>query len=252
LAATKNPRDISLEDPRSRGAQLAGRSVMTFANRFDAGRQLGALFIHHPPANPIVIGISRGGVPVAAEIAHMLQAPLEICVVRKLFSPGSPAFAIGAVAEYGAVYLDDTEIAKLRLSPADVKQAITFESLEVVRLGELLRDLDAQPFRGRDAILVDDAVTTVDTIHAAARSVRAQMPATLTLAVPLGNAALLERLGPDFDRIVCLRPEEGLVAAGMRYRDFAAVSENEVTALLSATRSRAERARRGLAARPSP
>jgi putative phosphoribosyl transferase len=209
---------------------------MTFANRLDAGRQLGAALLAQPLADPIVMGMSRGGVPVAAEVAQVLRAPLEICVVRKLFSPGSPAFAIGAIAEQGAVYLDEPEIVKLRLSATDVKRAIALEALEVTRLGELLRDVPPLSVSSRDAILVDDAVTAIDTLCAAARALRAQKPTTLTLAVPLGNAELLDRLRPEFDRVVCLLVEESLVAAGTRYRDFWPVSENQVVAALAEAR----------------
>ena len=209
---------------------------MTFANRLDAGRQLGAALLVRRPADPIVVGILRGGVPVAAEVAHVLHAPLEICVVRKLFSPGSPSFAIGAIAERDAVYLDDAEIAKLGLSPTDVKRAIALELFEVARLGELLRDGPAVSLNSRNAILVDDGVTTVDTLLAAMRSVRAQKAASITLAVPLGNSALVERLRSEFDGVVCLVAEDMLVALGSRYRDFWPVSESEVAAVLAGAR----------------
>lgn len=207
---------------------------MTFANRLDAGRQLGAALLAHRPSDPIVVGISRGGVPVAAEVAHVLRAPLEICVVRKLFSPGSPSFAIGAIAEPDAVYLDDAEIAKLALTPSDVRAAIALEAMEVARIGELLRDQRPRPLRGRDVILVDDGVTTVAALLAAVRAVRAQEPTSIALAVPLADRELLEQLRPHFDRVVCLAAEEMLVALGSRYRDFWPVSENEVAAMLAA------------------
>jgi putative phosphoribosyl transferase len=207
---------------------------MTFANRLDAGRQLGAALLAHRPADPIVVGISRGGVPVAAEVAHVLRAPLEICVVRKLFSPGSPSFAIGAIAEPDTVYLDDAEITKLALTPSDVRAAIALEAMEVARIGELLREQPPRSPRGRDVLLVDDGVTTIATLLAAVRSVRAQEPASVTLAVPLADRELLEQLRPHFDRVVCLAAEEMLVALGSRYRDFWPVSENEVAAMLAA------------------
>lgn len=207
---------------------------MTFANRLDAGCQLGAALLAHRPSDPIVVGISRGGVPVAAEVAHVLRAPLEICVVRKLFSPGSPSFAIGAIAEPDAVYLDDAEIAKLALTPSDVRAAIALEAMEVARIGELLRDQRPRPLRGRDVILVDDGVTTVAALLAAVRAVRAQEPTSIALAVPLADRELLEQLRPHFDRVVCLAAEEMLVALGSRYRDFWPVSENEVAAMLAA------------------
>jgi putative phosphoribosyl transferase len=211
-------------------------SSMTFFNRLDAGRQLGGALLADRAGDPIVVGISRGGVPVAAEVAEVLRAPLEICVVRKLFSPGSPSFSIGAVAENGAIYLDEPEIAKLKLSATDVKRAIELERLEVERLGELLRDRSPLALKARDVIVVDDGVSMLDTLYAAVRSVRTQNPASVTLAVPVGDAELLDRLRTDVDRIVCLVPEHLLVSVGSRYRDFWPVSENEVAALLGGAR----------------
>lgn len=209
---------------------------MTFVNRLDAGRQLATALLSHPPADPVVVGVLRGGVPVAAEVADVLHAPLELCVVRKLFSPGSPSFAIGAIAEHGAVYLDDGEIAKLQLSPRDVQRIIELERSEVVRLGELLRAGEPLSLRGRDAIVVDDALTTIDTLRAAARSLRRQAPRSLVLAVPVGDLSLVGQLRADYDRVVCLLAEPMLGAAGARYRDFSLVSEAEVVGLLAAAR----------------
>jgi putative phosphoribosyl transferase len=209
---------------------------MTFANRLDAGRQLGEALLSEPVADPVVVGVSRGGVPVAAEVAQMLHAPLEICVVRKLFSPGSPSFAIGAIAERGAVCLDDAAIEKLQLSPNDVEQAIALEALEVERLSELLRDGPPLELRDRDVILVDDAVMSIATLRAAARSSRAQRPHSLVLAVPIADIKLLEQLRPELDRIVCLLAEPMLGTVAARYRELWPVSENEVVALLAEAR----------------
>lgn len=206
---------------------------MSFLNRFDAGRQLGAALLAQPPPDPVVLGVLRGGVPVAAEVAHVLHAPLELCVVRKLFSPGCPSFSIGAVAEHGAVYLASDEIAKLQLSPSDIQRAIRLEMTEVSRLGELLREGGPISLRGRDAIVVDDAVTAVDTLRAAARALRDEAPRSLVLAVPVGDRALVRELHADFDRVVCLLAEPMLRAVGERYRDFPPVSEAEVAGLLA-------------------
>lgn len=206
---------------------------MSFINRFDAGRQLGAALLAQPLADPVILGVLRGGVPVAAEVANVLHAPLELCVVRKLFSPGCPSFSIGAVAEHDAVYLADDEIAKLRLSPGDIQRAIRLERMEVARLGELLREAGPLSLRGRDAIVVDDAVTSVDTLRAAARAVREQTPRSLVLAVPVGDLALVRNLHADYDRVVCLLAEPLLSTVGMRYRDFPPVSEAEVAGLLA-------------------
>jgi putative phosphoribosyl transferase len=217
---------------------------MTFINRFDAGRQLGTALLAHASADPVVLGVLRGGVPVAAEVARVLNAPLELCVVRKLFTPGSPSFAFGAVAEPDAVFLVNDEIAKLRLSPNEVRRAISLELTEVTRLGELLRSGRRLSLRGRDVIVVDDAITGADTLRAAARALRKQAPRSLVLAVPVGDLALIEQLHADYDRVVCLLAEPMLSAVGARYRDFPPVSEAEVAGLLAAARRDVETGRR--------
>ena len=209
---------------------------MTFFNRPDAGRQLATALLSQLPADPVVVGVVRGGVPVAAEVADVLHAPLEICVVRKLFSPGSPSFAIGAVAERDGLYLDDGEIARLRLSPGDVQHAIELEVSEIVRLSGLLRDGEPLSLRGRDAIVVDDGITTGDTLRAVARSLRGHAPRSLVLAAPVGELSLVEQLRTDYDRVVCLLAEPMLTAVGARYRDFPPVSEAEIVGLLAGSR----------------
>jgi predicted phosphoribosyltransferase len=206
---------------------------MSFLNRFDAGRQLGAALRAQLPEDPVVLGVLRGGVPVAAEVANVLHAPLGLCVVRKLFSPGCPAFSIGAVAEHGAVSLANDEIARLGLSPSDVQRAIRLEMTEVSRLGEVLREGGPLALRGRDAIVVDDAVTAVDILRAAARALRDEAPRSLVLAVPVGDRALVRELHADFDRVVCLLAEPMRRAVGEHYRDFPPVSEAEVAGLLA-------------------
>lgn len=184
----------------------------------------------------MVVGISRGGVPVAAEIAHALDAPLELCVVRKVMSPGSPAFEIGAVAEGGATVINDHEVDRLGISAAHVRQAVELERTEVERLGELLRDSPPLALRDRDAILVDDGVTAIDTLRAAVASLRAQQPRSIVIAVPVGDLALIEQLRHEVERVVCLVTEPRLGATGVRYRDFPPVSEAEVVAVLAAAR----------------
>jgi predicted phosphoribosyltransferase len=207
-----------------------------FANRLDAGRQLAAALGAYTFVDPVVIGVYRGGVPVAAEVATLLHAPLEVCFTRKVFSPGSPSFAIGAIAEHGSTFLDETEIAKLHLSRLQVSQAIAFEDAEVTRLAELLRDAPPVPLAGRDVILVDDAITALHVLRAATASISQRNPASLTLAVPLASSSLLARVRPEFTRVVCLLEEPSLVSAGSRYVDFGPVFDNEVAAALAGSR----------------
>ncbi|HEU4729464.1 MAG TPA: phosphoribosyltransferase family protein, partial [Kofleriaceae bacterium] len=143
---------------------------MRFANRIDAGRQLADTLRAHSLVSPVVVGMSRGGVPVAAEVARELGMPLEICVVRKLQAPGLSPVTIGAIAEGGARYIDEALLAGLRVSQQELERATLREQAEVTRLSQLLRDRPAIELAGRDAILVDDGLLTGGTVRAAVRS----------------------------------------------------------------------------------
>jgi putative phosphoribosyl transferase len=213
---------------------------MGFIDRHDAGRQLAGALLGHPPADPVVIGIGRGGVPVAAEIAHALDAPLDLCIVRKVMSSGSPAFAIGAVAEGGGVCLDPHAIAELAMSAVAVTRAVELERAEIDRVAEQMRDGPPMALRGRDAVLVDDGLAEPARLRAAILSVRSQQPRTITLAIPVGNLVMIEQLRRELDRVVCLVTEPMVGAGDARYRDFAPVSEIEVVALISAARGPAQ------------
>lgn len=199
-----------------------------FANRADAGRQLASVLHSGRGEPPIIVGIVRGGVPVAAEIAKVLQAPLEILVVRSLLAPVGPRRVIGAVAEGGAMYLDPSSTSTLA---ADVvEQLVAGELAEVARLATLLRDGLPLDLSNRRVILVDDAVVTGATIRAAIRSLR-RVAGTLELAVPVGSTSVIERIQPFVDHLHCLEMERGMTAAGARYQAFDAVSEAEVVSL---------------------
>lgn len=214
--------------------------MTAFFNRYDAGRQLGIALVANRPADPVVIGLARGGVPVAAEVARILDAPLDICIVRKV-TVGD--LAIGAVAE-GGIHLDGALIARHGITPRQVEAAVGRELAEIERSAELLRAGPARSLVGRDAILVDDGVTTGNTLRAAARALRRRTPRTLALAVPVASTGVLERLAGDFDHITCLEAEPFASAIGARYQQFLPVSEAEVVAVLVAiARERAELAR---------
>ncbi len=209
---------------------------MTFFHRTDAGRQLAASLRGTSRVDPVVVGITRGGVPVAAEVARILGAPLEICVVRKLVAPGPPPVTIGAVAEGDIRCLDEAAICKLGVSAAAVDEIAAREIAQVERLAKLFRDHPPLDVRARDVILVDDGLLTGATMRAAAWSLRAREPRRITLAVPVANSEALDSVRPDVDYAVCLEIDRLLVAIGTRYADFWPVSEAEVVDLLAASR----------------
>lgn len=218
---------------------------MTFLDRFDAGRQLAARLYTYREDNPIVVGIARGGVPVALEAARALGAPLEIWLARRLRAPDAPDLIVGAVSEGGATELEPGANA---LSPAVLDQLVAREALLCDQAAALLRGRPALPLRGRSVILVDDGCQSGTTIRAVTRSVRAHGPARLLLAVPVGASDVLNELRPEFDRVVCLEAPAIVGAIAAWYRDFWRVSAAEVSSLLAGyERERAQLA--GLARR---
>jgi putative phosphoribosyl transferase len=207
---------------------------MTFLDRTDAGRQLAPLVRAHGLRDPLVLGITRGGVPVAAEIARALAAPLDLCVVRKLLT--RDGVGIGAIAEGGGLYLDDARAAKLGVHPDEVSRLVQRETSEVDRLALLLRDERPRSVRDRDVILADDGLVSAATLIAAARGLRERGARRIEVAVPVAAMAAIELLRPEVERITSLIVDELVVAIGTRYRDFSAISEAEVVDQLAGSR----------------
>lgn len=207
---------------------------MSFLNRADAGRQLTDALRARKGMDTVVVGVIRGGVPVAAEIARGLDAPFDICVVRKLVVSRDGPVTIGAIAEGGATYFDSTRLDHHHVSAAELAATLARESAGVVRLAHLLRERSALDLRGRDVILVDDGVISGITIRAAAFAVSARGAHSVELAAPVGASAVINALRPDFDRITVLDDDPDLVAVGARYREFWPVADAEIVDLLEA------------------
>ncbi len=205
---------------------------MMFRDRADAGRQLASVLRSPARDVPVIVGVVRGGVPVAAEIARVLSSPLEICVVRSLIARTEPRVSIGAVAERGAMYLDPARAARLSIADDEVERLVAHQASEVDRLAAVLRDRPPLDLRDRDVILVDDGIVTGSTIRAAIRSIR-RVARSVELAVPVGATAVIERIRPFVDQLHCLVSAPGLTAVGARYDSFEAVSEAEVASLLA-------------------
>jgi predicted phosphoribosyltransferase len=175
--------------------------------------------------------VTRGGVPVAAEIARTLAAPLEICVVRKLMTDfGS---TLGAVAEGGGIYVNEAAIARLRLPPPDLDIAIGRAAAAVARQAVLLRDGVPLRLSGRDVVLVDDGLASTTCVAAALLSLRRQAPRSVVLAVPVADRTALDNVRGVLDGVICASTEDVLAAVGARYTDFSAVSEAEIIDLLA-------------------
>jgi erythromycin esterase-like protein/predicted phosphoribosyltransferase len=209
---------------------------MRFHNRTDAGRQLAAqLTAYAGRSDVIALGLPRGGVPVAHEVATRLKVPLDVFLVRKLGVPGHPELAMGAIAAGGIEVLSRDLIRDLGIPHALIEQVAVRERLELERRDTLYRGTRRPAVvRDRTVILVDDGLATGSTMQAAILALRQQAPARIIVAVPVGARETCERLARMADEVVCVSMPEPFNAVGLWYEDFAPTSDEEVTRLLSA------------------
>ncbi|GAB3258230.1 phosphoribosyltransferase family protein [Nocardioides dilutus] len=205
-----------------------------FSNRSDAGRQLVAGLTHLAGEPVVVLGLPRGGVPVAFEIARALKAPLDVIVVRKLGVPWQPELAMGAIGEEGVRVLDRRVIAAAGLSEAALRTVEQRERAELEARVERLRGARARvPLTGRVAVVVDDGIATGSTAHAACEVARRLGATRVVLASPVAPAGTTaEELAAD--ELVCCAMPLGFQAVGNYYRDFSPTTDQEVVALLGA------------------
>ncbi len=208
------------------------------ADRRDAGRQLAEQLLPLSDENPIVVGLPRGGVPVADEVASALGAPLEILAVRKLGAPHNPEYGIGAIAEDGTRVLDAEALSTLGIDGGVLESIVARETVELRRrVAAYRRDRSPMRLQGRTVVVVDDGVATGVTDTAALRAIRHQKPRRLILAVPVCAPDSAARLCEETDAIVCLIVPPNLCGVGQWYRDFDQVSDLEVVATLRKPRN---------------
>lgn len=205
-----------------------------FRDRVDAGRQLGALLAAAPPPDPVVLGLPRGGVVVAAEVAQLLSCPLDIVVVRKLGAPARPELGVGAIGEHGARILNHDLIRYLRISDASLAAVEQTEVAELERrVARYRRALPEVDLEGRTAIIIDDGLATGFTALAAVEVARVRGASSVTVGVPVGAADTIAMLGTAADSVVAVESPSDLQAVGFWYADFRQTSDREVTRLLS-------------------
>jgi putative phosphoribosyl transferase len=205
-----------------------------FEDRRDAGRRLAALLLSLAGERPLVVGLPRGGIPVAAEVAAGLGAPLELLAVRKLGAPHNPEYGIGAIAEGGTKVLDHEALSLLGIGGGELARIVERETVELRRRVEAYRgDSEPLPLRDRTVIVVDDGVATGVTDTAALREIRRHRPRRLILAVPVCPPDSLARLQGEADEVACLVAPPRLQGVGQWYADFGQVSDTEVIAVLA-------------------
>jgi putative phosphoribosyl transferase len=213
---------------------LRRTTARSFRDRREAGRALAEeLTPYRDRAGVLVLGLARGGVPVAWEVAAALRAPLDVFLVRKLGVPQWSELAMGALASGGGVVMNDGVIASVRVTDEQVREVIEAERAELARRERAYRgDRPGPDLRGKTVFLVDDGIATGASMLAAVRAVRAAGPASIVVAVPVGPPSTCRDLAREADDVVCATMPPGFEAVGQVYADFHQVSDDEVRDLL--------------------
>ena len=209
--------------------------MRTFRDRREAGRALAEeLAPYRGKDNVLVLGLARGGVPVAWEIASALDAALDVFLVRKLGVPRWSELAMGALASGGGVVMNDNVISSLHISDEQVREVINSETAELTRREHAYRG--GRPLadpEGKIVILVDDGIATGASMLAAVRAIRAAKPQSIVVAVPVGPESVCHELAREADDVVCATMPPAFEAVGQVYSDFHQVSDDEVRELLT-------------------
>lgn len=207
---------------------------MRFASRQDAGRQLGQRLCQQGAEVDLVLGLPRGGVVVAAEVARRLQRPLDVLVVRKIGHPWHREFAVGALAEPDVVIFDETTLAEVPTPRRQLDKVVTEEIARLREYRSHFHSPDSPPLRDRSVLLIDDGLATGATAEAAALSAKRQGARRVTMAAPVASTSAVERLRHVADEVVVLVVDPDFEAVGQYYDEFSQTSDEEVIALLHA------------------
>jgi len=205
-----------------------------FEDRRSAGRALVPELERCKLGDPIILGLPRGGIPLAFEIAIALHAPLDTIVVRKLGVPSQPELAFGAIASGGIRVINDDVVESLFSLDDDTIERVAQREMTELRRREQAYRLD-RPYPelgGKDVVLVDDGLATGATMRAAAEAVNSKSPSSLVVAVPVGSASAVDNVAAIVDRVICLESPASFYAVGQFYVDFGQTTDNEVRELL--------------------
>jgi len=216
---------------------LEGHRLL-FKNRVEAGRRLGAELAELKGSDVVVLGIPRGGVVVANEVARALGSPLDIVVTRKIGAPGEPEFALGAVTQEGEVVMDRDAAESLGASPEYLDDEARRKQNEVrERMQAFRRDRPYPHLEGKTVVIVDDGIATGNSIEAAIISVKRRNPKDIIIAVPVAPPDAVERLSREGAKVVCLEKPWLFMAIGEFYQDFGQVDDSEVRRILDESSS---------------
>lgn len=207
-----------------------------FHDRIDAGRRLAAALAGYAAREPVVLALPRGGVPVGAEVAAALKAPLDLVLVRKIGLPDQPELAMGAVVDGAApIVVRNADILALGRVDETTFAAVCQRELAEIerRRARYIGTRPRAPISGRVVIVVDDGIATGATVKAALQAIRARKPKELVLAIPVAPPQVLDELRGEVDTIVCLLAPEPFEAIGYFYDDFRQITDGEVEADLA-------------------
>lgn len=206
---------------------------MVFRDREEAGRKLAGALKEFKGKDVVVLGIPRGGVVVAAQVASTLNARLDLIVTRKIEAPGEPEYALGAVTQEGDVILDRQTAKSLGASKDYLDIQVAQKRAEVKERMQKLRGNEPYPsLEGKEVIIVDDGIATGSSVGAAVMSVRKRNPKRITVAVPVAPAGVVEALSADGNHVVCLETPDEFLAIGEFYAEFDQVEDSEVKKLV--------------------
>jgi len=207
--------------------------MQRYADRADAGRRLASWLLRYRDREPLILGLPRGGVPVAFEVARALAAPLDVLVVRKLGVPSQPELAFGAIGEGGVRVLNDVVLRHVLISEAEIAEVEAGQRVELQRRVQAYRGEKAPiPLTGRVVLIVDDGFATGSTARAACLVARAHGAATVVLAAPIGAPDTVTELRHYADEVICPGAPTDFSAVGQGYDNFNQTSDEEVCTLL--------------------
>jgi putative phosphoribosyl transferase len=215
---------------------------MVFVDRSEAGLRLAQALLSFREQRPVVLALPRGGVPVAAEVAAALDAPLDLILVRKIGVPAQPELAMGAVVNGGApITVRNEDVIRLAgVDEAEFRAVRDRELAEIERRRRVyLGDRAPVDVAGRTAIVIDDGVATGATVRAALRATRLRRPAKLVLAVPVAPTDTVAALRDEADEVICLEDHRSFGAIGFYYADFRQLSDQEVKDIVARFPARA-------------